>query len=192
MALKLPKVKLPRLNEVKSAFKSEATSFAALTSDQRNAYNQAIYAWQAPLYVNKRKPFWWYIVAAAVVIGLVVYGLVSGAWTLSMAIVLFVGVYYYFSNQEVPVVDIVLSEAGVRVGGKVYPYSMFRTFWVDYHPPVIQELHLIPNNNYKYELTLNLQGQNPAPIKAVLQQFMPEWADRQKTVTESLVHLIGL
>jgi len=183
---------IPKPKEIKAAMRSETKRFDELSVADQSAFNDAVLKWETPMYIHKHKPWWWVLAALLLVSGLVIYGLLANAWTFSVAVVVFAGVYYYFQHQESPILDIVFSSVGVKVGQKVYPYNMFKTFWVDYAPPHIQDLHLVPSNNYKYELTIHLNGQDPAQLKAALQQFLPEWIDRKKTITESIIHITGL
>ncbi|MBP7819297.1 hypothetical protein KA036_00480 [Candidatus Gracilibacteria bacterium] len=192
--IKMPK--LPKFKDLAGATKSEAIALENLPEDLSeklaNELERPLLAWQAPQYIRTHKPVWWYVAASMLVLGLFFYGIWSGGWTFSVAVVLFAGVYYIFLDQEPPVYEVKITEMGVRFGRKFYPYSMFKTFWVDYHLPHTRDLHLIPNNNYKYELTINLMEQNPVEVKAVLRRFLPEWVDRRKTFTESIIKISGL
>ncbi len=191
MREKLAKIN-DRYNQLKSSIQSEAMQFKELSKTEQKAFEEAKLKWEAPLFVHKLRPFWWGPVAMFVVCALVVYGIVANSWLFSIAVILFAGFYYYFQQQEVPVVEISLNDFGIRVGNKVYSYNMFQTFWVDYQPPFHKEIHLIPNNRYKYELTLFLDDQDPQVISSFLNKKLPEWADKEKTLSEKINHLIGL
>lgn len=186
------KLKLNNIKELKNALTSEAKPYSSLSEEEKNQYANGDLTWQAPLYVNRHKTIWWYLVIGLLVVGMLAYAILTAAWTFLMALVLFAGFYYYFNSQDIPDVSITVSSLGIKVGEKVYPYAMFKTFWIDHQPPISNEIHFIPNNNYKYELSLNLQAQDIKAVKEYLHQYLPEWADRQRTFTENIIHLIGL
>lgn len=161
-------------------------------SETNSRYRKPLLSWEAPRYHKQDRPKWWYIAAISIAVGLFIYGLLANAWTLSVLVLVVVGTFYYTDHKPAPVVTIQISESGILVGKRFYPFTMFQAFWIDFAPPALDDLHFVPKNNYKYELTLLLNGQDPALIRRVLQRFVPELADREKSITESFSKIIGL
>ena len=62
--------------------------------------------------------------------------------TFSFAIIAFV-VAYYFAHLEHPKdVEVKISNIGIKVGGRKYPYSRIKAFWLIYEPPYIKTLNI--------------------------------------------------
>lgn len=190
-----------KTEEIKQVFKRESTLIDGIaeTTDEapapeakKNRFDEPLLSWSAPLYHKQVRPKIWYIIAGVVAVGMLLYGLFFDAWTLSVLVLVVTGVFYLVDHKPAPEVIITISERGVLVGKRFYPMTMFQSFWIDYNPPAITDLHLVPNNNYKYELTVILTEQDPALIRRVLQRYIPELVDRSKSISESLSKIVGL
>lgn len=174
------------------AVRENARKFNDLSADEKSRFSNAILQWQSALYPKTIKTRNWYIGFSIATFALAAYGVITNAWSFSVAVIVAAGVYYYLNQDEPPVIDVVISDVGVKIGGRVYTYGELKTFWVDYQPPHHQALHFVLKNDFKQEITVQIHQQNPSEIRRILTRYLPEWEDRSKTFQESLTHFLGL
>jgi len=194
----IPKMpKLPKLSELNpkkiiSSYKERAKKFKDLDEEEKTHYDQSLMQWQTTLYPSFDKSKRWYIVAGIITTALVIYGIATNQWTFSVVVLITAGVYYYLTHEETPVIEVKVSDIGIKIGERVYPYTDIRTFWIEYNPPYFQNLHLVSKNEYKQEITAQIHGINPSELRRVLTRYLPEWTEREKTFTESISQILGL
>ncbi len=88
------------------------------------------------------RPPSWYIAALVVVIFFVVYGVVTGAYLMSVAAFLFAGVYIMIENNSTPLSDVHVTEQGVQVESTFYPYADMLHFSLVYEEGIPRLLRL--------------------------------------------------
>jgi len=182
------------LNPIKifSAYREHARKFNDLTALEKDKYDNAILEWQSHLNQDYERGDKWYLYAGAVLLGLIIYGIVTNQWSFSVALLVFGGVYYFVTHQETPVIKVKLTSDGLKIGERVYPFTEIKTFWIEYNPPYFQNLHLVLKNSYKQEITVQVHQVNIADLRTVLSRYLPEWKERNKSFTESIIQSFGL
>lgn len=185
--------RITKVKQALSGYKEKAKQYSELTEEQKQHFeNNALLSWPTYLYPEYEKSKRWYIGAIALISVLVIYGILTNSWTFSVGVLVTAGVYYYLHSQDNPVIPVIISDIGVRVGSRVYAYTEIKTFWIDYYPPLVQDLHLVLKTEFKQDVTIQLHGPNPTEIRKVLSAYMPEWEEREKNVTESIINIFGL
>lgn len=176
-----------------SAYKEKAKQFKDLNPDQKQHFKKnRLLSWKTYLYPQYKKNTIWYIITAIIVILLALYGILTNSWTFSVVVIMGAGVYYTIHAQDNPLIEVVVSDMGIKVGTRVYPYTDIATFWLDYNPPYVSDLHLVLKNKYKQDITIQIHGVNPTNIRIALSRFLPEWEEREKNLGESITNLLGL
>jgi hypothetical protein len=107
-------------------------------------------------------------------------------------VIISAGVYYYIHSQENPLIQIVISDIGLKAGTRVFPYTEIATFWIDYNPPYVSDLHIVLKNQHKQDITIQIQKVEPKIIRNALCQYVPEWEERDKNLGETVTNLLGL
>ncbi len=174
------------------AYKEKAKLYSELDEHQKKHYENPEMKWECFLYPEYIRTKKWYAGAITAVVLLVIYGLATNSWTFSIVVLITAGVYYYLHSDDTPVIEIKISDIGLKVGQRVYPFTDLKTFWIDYQPPNHQTLNLVNKNQYKEEVSVQMHGQNPSEVRRILTQYLPEWEEREKNLTESLTNFIGL
>lgn len=174
------------------AFKERSKTYEDLNNAEKEHFKSPILTWTSSLYPAAQKTKGWYIGLFVVTALFALYGILTNAWSFSVVIIVAAGVYYYLNEQDVPVVDVVISDLGILIGRRVFPFSDLKTFWIDYNPPFHKELHLILKNEYKHEIIVSIHALNPSELRRILTRYLPEWEDRKKTFSENLTHFLGL
>ena len=128
------------------------------------AQNQKI-IWQAPEFRHYPKGYGWYFALGAIS-------------------VMIVG---YFAKQQPQVVEIEITNKGIRYGAIIFPYKQIKHFWI-----VSNERHRTLNihttawlNNM---IILQLEDQNPEIVREYLINYLPEHTETEETTAQRLMH----
>lgn len=160
--------------------------------DPRMDHYQLLLFWKAPEFINHERSFKWFLGAGTLVLMLIVYAIISGSATMAIAFVVLAGVYYITHNQEPKIVDIHVTDLGIYVDETFYPYNQINSFWIVYHPPVVQTLNLRLSGKAGQKVVIQLDRQNPAELKNVLSEYIPEIEGQGESTIDSFIRLLRL
>lgn len=184
------KVREKQLLRLEKAMKKEA-HHAEVGMNGHN-HGEAVYAWIAPEYVKHEKGAYWYVLSGAIAFLLVLWGLFYDAWTLSLVITVFCGVYYLHHFEHPRDVDVVISEMSIKVGRKIIPFRNIRAFWIYYLPGHIETLNLLTTDALFPEISIQLNGQDPVPLRNYLLKQIPEWEGKEESLMEAILRLLKI
>lgn len=137
-------------------------------------FDNALLSWEAPFRHKPEKGVIWLILAAIVASALLYHTIVTSNWIFTIAIVLAAVVYGVDHFEETPMIEIKISDYGVKVGKKCIPYSHIQSFWVVYHPPFIGRLYIRTHQRMLPDITIELHGTDPALIRKYLTRHVIE------------------
>lgn len=163
-----------------------------IETSHKSAFDHAIITWEAPEYVKHEKGKTWFTVAGVIVLMLVLWGIWSHSWSTSVVFLLLAGVYYLAHTHEPRHLKITISEIGIKVGNACYAYANMRAFWVHYHPPFVKTLNFRTNERMFKEVTIQLDGQDPVPVRSYLARQISEWEGKEESFTDILTRVFKL
>lgn len=150
-----------------------------LNKEQANVGN-AVFAWGVGEYEKHDRPKRWYFIAGLIGVALLLYAILSGNYLFALVVVL-AGIILFLQDMQAPMeVSVVITEIGVIVGSKFYPFSEFRNYWIIYQPPEVKNLYLATNSLVKHRLQIPLLDNDPRPIRDFLNQFIVEDLDQEQ------------
>jgi hypothetical protein len=174
------------------ALKKESKSQNSLSEAELTHFDTPLLVWKAPSFIKYNRNKSWYITAFSLLFILVSTALFLGSPTFAIAIIVFAMVYGFVSQDEPEMINVLISDVGVKYGNSTYSYTDFKTYWIEYDPPYYQSLHLVFKKNLKEELTIHFHGLNPSELRLILTNYLPEWEEREKNFTENITRLLGL
>ncbi|PIZ75638.1 hypothetical protein COY05_03580 [Candidatus Peregrinibacteria bacterium CG_4_10_14_0_2_um_filter_38_24] len=160
--------------------------------NSESSFDSAVLSWTAPEFVKYKRGITWRIVVATVMISLILFGYFYNAWTFSLAVIVFAIVYGVVNRKEPKDVQVVLSEIGIKVGYRKYPYGLIKDFCIVYEPPYTSELHLRVSNDLAHEVVIQLWSQNPAEARNYLLRHLTEKRDHKEALSNALLKLFKL
>ena len=179
------------LNKIKTKFEKRREARSMLRN-MPSAFDEAEISWVAPESLEYKKGLVWKISALLFVVMAVVFGLISNAWTFSLAIIAFAFAYYVMTKKEGKVVEVMISKIGIKVGNRTYPYGKIKGFWIIYEPPHIQSLNLLVDGEFSSRVVIQLRNQNPAEVREFLMEKIPEVKGQTESVTDILARLFKM
>lgn len=153
--------------------------------------NRTLMAWTAPIMANHERGTRWYVTAGIVVVTCAAYGIISGAWTLTLVSILSGAMYFLLREHKHPDFPITIGEAGVTIRGQFLSWEETRGYWM-LLTPEYAELHFTPKNTKKRDLKIQTGDQNLAIIKETLKPFIPEISDKSESAIDFVIRFCKL
>ena len=128
----------------------------------------------------------WYVVMLGLGFALVVYGIVAGNFLFSLIIILGAIILFLQAHQEPLQVPFAITELGVVVGSRFYPYSELDSFYIIYEPPHVKTLYFQTTSSLRPLIRVPLLDMNPVEVRHTLLENVDEdmekeeepWSDR--------------
>lgn len=169
------------------------TPHGPTTAAEMKLYDEAIFEWTAPEYVQHSKGKVWYIVEAIIVALFILGTIITANYTMALAIVTFVAVYHYLHEKHPPKeIKIVISRMGIKVDDMVFPYTHIQAFWLMYHPPYMKTLNLRVSKRFYSDVVIQLNDEDPVEIRQFLCGQIPEWEGKTERFSDTVVRLLKL
>lgn len=150
-------------------------------------YDHKELSWIAPEYMTHHRGMMWKVVMSLIIVGVIAYGAFYNALTFSLAVVTFAAVHFLLNRKESREVEVVISNVGIKVGRRKYPYSKIKHFWIHYDPPYVRALRIRVDGDIAGEIIIQLNHQSPSEVREFLIDKIPELEGHHETLTELFV-----
>ncbi len=144
------------------------------------------YEWAILSKPDHERGHWWYIIAGLLGVALVAYSIFTANFLFAVMIVLIA--FIIILNDALPArtLQFALTDRGVVVGGKTYPYRAFTGFYIVYEPPRVSKV-ILELPGVRQDLSIDLNGMDPLELREFLLQVIPENLERE---TEPLADIL--
>jgi len=140
--------------------------------------------WTAPEYAEYSKHPMWFLAFGIIAAGLVLYGIVSGSWTVALAFLMFGVLGVIAAARKPKAVEIRLTGIGIEINGLLYPHETIRKFWILYHPPHIKAVYFETTAYFNGLVRMELAQQDPRPVREFLDRYLEEELDGEEPVVD--------
>jgi len=147
---------------------------------------ETIYGFPAPEFLQYPRGPVWYLVFGVISLAFVAFGILAHAITLTLAYLLFVGIYFLTHHHESGLIEVRICERGIVVKDEFTAFSEISEFGIIWDPPYVCDLKLQVKRRLRPVLTVHIFGQDPERLRELLEpkiKFNPE-------TTESPVDLL--
>lgn len=136
--------------------------------------------WEVKEYEQYARPRSWYILMGIIGSLLLLYSIVTGNLLFSAIIILSGIILFLQNNQPAQQIPVAITDLGVIVGNRFYPYKELSSFFMVYRPPEVKMLFIQPKTTVRPMLRIPLIDQNPVQLRAQLRKFLQEDLDREE------------
>jgi len=171
---------------------SEELENSDINSHSGNNHNKVHIEWDAPEFINHYKSKKWFLTAGITIILLVGYAIFTGSATMAIVFIVLAGVFFLTHNQEPQIITIKITDLGLFIGSKYYPFNMINSFWINYHPPYVHNIAIRLSDKTRTKITIQLDTQNPVEVRKELAKEIPEVEGAQESLMEILIRLLRL
>ncbi len=135
---------------------------------------EIIMDWQAPEFEVYEKSFWWYIVAAALDIAIVIYALISNNPIMAITFILVGIVGYIYLQKDPRIIHFAITPNGIITGNEIYSFENIDSFWIFYDPPHTKILSLHTKAKAFPFVHIPIDDQDPVKIHTIISEYIPE------------------
>jgi Ca2+/Na+ antiporter len=157
--------------------------------EQKNLHShhgQVQHAFLAPEFLDYSRGVIWYFVATVISLLILALGILTRSFTLLMAFLLFVAVYWLVHYKEAQPMEVAITRYGIRIGKNFFAFTEIENFWLVWKPPFVADLRLTLKPRFSPIITIHVFGQDPVALRELLTPHIKE-ISRQ----ESLVDLVA-
>jgi hypothetical protein len=141
---------------------------------------ELLFSWSVKEYEQHDRSTRWYVAAAVVGGLLLLYSLISGNYLFTLVVVLF-GIILFLQDTQPPMdVFFGITEAGVVIGDRYYPFKEITSYWIIYNPPEVKNIYFVTKNVLRQRIKIPLLDNDPLPVRDFLNQFLVEDADKEE------------
>lgn len=149
-----------------------------------------IVSWEAPSANHHIRSERWYVIAGITALAMAVYGIVTGAWTFTVVILL-CGAMYVLLRGHTPATRVIsLYEHGVRYERTFIRWQDIAGFWF-VHAHDFTELHLAKKTDDD-EIMIHVKGIELQELHTLLSHFTPELTDKHEKLLDVIIRLCKL
>lgn len=149
-------------------------------------------SWIAPERIRYQRGKLWLTLSIVCVLAAAAWGFIYEAWTFSIAIIAFAIVYALTHMERPQDVKIVISDIGIKVGGRRYPYNKIKAFWLIYEPPHTKTLYIRVIGDLALDIPIELNDQNPAEIREFLISKVPELEGKEQSLSDMFLKIFKI
>jgi hypothetical protein len=189
------KTKQKMIKKLKEKFKQRKIRRAKIREfieSQPSAYDNTEISWDAPEHIKHKRGKVWKVIVSALLTAAIVTGFVHQAWTFSLAIVAFALVYYLLNKEHPQDVEISVSNIGIKVGKRRYPFTRIKSFWLVYEPPYTKTLYVRVEGDLVVDVSIQLNDQDPSEVRDFLIERIPEREGHNQSLTEIFSRLLKI
>lgn len=155
-------------------------------------YDEALLKWHGPEAIRHERGTAWKVIVSLLFVAMIVYGIFTDAWTFSLVLAVFVVVYYLHNREHPKEVEVKISNIGIKVGNRKYPYSRIRAYWFIYEPPFVSTLNLRVDGELVNDIKIQLHDQNPGTVRQLLSQHLPELEGQTEKMSDIFFRLFKI
>ncbi len=149
----------------------------------------SLISWQASEYIQHHHSPLWYVGLFVIAAGLAAtMGLVLREWLSAAVIVLMAVALLVYSHRHPRVLDYSISNAGINISDKFFPYSQFHAFAVVPSQNLLT-IELDPVKRFMPRISMFLDKAEANKVDGVLQQHLPR-EDRKADFIDRLSHAL--
>ncbi len=152
---------------------------------------KVLLAWSAATHFNHEHTPRWYMTGGAIVLIVAAYGILSGAWTLTLVSLLLGGVYFLVRNEKTPLRSIQIEIDGVQFEDSFTPWDQCKDFWL-VQTPLFTELKIIRKSRFQSDIRIQTGEIDPTLIRTTLSQFIPLRPDQKEHFLDVIIRLCKL
>ena len=153
--------------------------------------HKILLAWKAPEKVAHTRSERWYVTGSCIAATMIVYGILSGAWSMSISFALLAGLVFLVRNETPSVHEIKLLDIGIEFNGRLHAWSEWKQFWIlqgtDYH-----ELHIETKKRLNPDLIIQTGDVDPYQLRDLLSEYIPQTDEQKERILDAIIRFCKL
>jgi len=156
-------------------------------------HGKILASWTFPEFIKYVRTTGWYIGISIVIIGIIVYSILTKDYLFLIFIVIIVAIYYLRAKREPMLIKLNVTEDGLEVSDSFYQYKDIKNFWIIYEPPAVKMLYFDFKTGIRPRLSIFLENQNPLKIRKILLDYLEEDLTKEnESFTDGMMRILKL
>jgi len=155
-----------------------------------NTSENILYQWSFS--TKKDRGQLWYIIALAVVFGLIIWGMLSKQYVLWFLVIIATGVYALLENNSEDEAHVQITPLGIRVNKEFYNFGSIGGYSIVYNGDQAIYLQLSMQKSMIKTTNLHINNQIALELEQVLPHFLQNIGEWQMTVVDRILNILKL
>lgn len=134
---------------------------------------EELLSWEVEDNKGHLRGFWWYALASLAAVGLLVYAIRERNFLFAFIVIMFAIIFATHHIRSAAEVLFAITDLGLRVGSRFFPWRDIEEFWIAYEPPAVKTLY-IEFSGLRPRLPIPLEDADPNQVREILGQFIAE------------------
>ena len=147
--------------------------------------------WKAPAKIAHERSEKWYLVMGLGCALMIVYGILSGAWSLSISFAMLAGLFFLIRNEKPHIHTIAVRETGIELDGRFSVWSDWKYFWIlradDYF-----ELHIESKKYLTPDIVIQTGKIDPYALRDLLGQYILQTDTKKEKILDAIIRFCKL
>jgi hypothetical protein len=159
--------------------------------DTNTQSNPADLQWQAPRIPNHERGKTWYMIGGGAIIAMAAYGLISGAWSFAIVILLCGAMYFLVRDHSFGNSTCTINDLGVQIDEIFTPWSDIAGYWF-LQLPTYTEIHFSMKRPHSSDLRIQIGSLSPNDMRTFIRDKSVELTDKGEGFLDMLLRLTKL
>lgn len=153
--------------------------------------NLTTISWQAPEFRDYEKNLGWHISFIAISILIIGYQIAISDYFAALCIAIMAGFIFYLIRQRPKIVDIDITEKGIRFNDIQIPYKSIVHFWI-INTATHKTLNIETTTYLNRIVILELEDQNPETVRSFLNNHLAEHTETMPSMSQRIAHRLKM
>lgn len=136
-------------------------------------YGKELIRWEVSDQSDHVRGALWYIFAAAAAIGFLIWAIATRNFLFAFIVIMFGVIIMTHRIRPSVRYEFVISELGIRLGSRFYPWKDIARFWIVYEPPDVKTLYF-DFGGLRPRLPVPLEDTDPNRVRKILLTVLTE------------------
>jgi hypothetical protein len=127
----------------------------------------------------------------ALVIASGIWSILSGAWTLTIVIILGSAMYYQVIHSHQETLEVRITKSGLQIGERLSHWNQCSGFWIYRHGEHVV-MHIEKNNGWEREIAVVIDDLDYRNVAELVSNFLPYHSTRREKVLDYIIRICKL
>ncbi len=133
----------------------------------------------------------WYTIGGGLVLAAAAYGIVSGAWSLTIVSVVIGAMYFWIRNHQPVIHELTILEQGLLYDNRFLRWEDLQGFWFVQHNTFDLHVPLLNSPSHE-ELRIQLPREQSNHLRNVLARFLSELTTHTESFLDTIARICKL
>lgn len=146
----------------------------ASTEEEQQWFTKVLMEWEPLEFREAPRNDNWYLWVGIVTAILITISILTKTYIVAVTFFLLAVVLVMFAQKPVKRMRFRITDTGIEIRDKFYPYHSLKKFWIFYNPPHVMTLNFSQRDKISLTLVVEIENEDPVKIRDILLQYLAE------------------